>query len=199
MKKINLPIVLALVGVVFMLGLSTPALLPGQTVIPATTSELTRHTQVCVYQQDYQPDGTYKTIELGCQKNLVTAGGLDHMEHLLGVGNLSYNATNFSYMALGNTSAPVNTSTTHPGEITNCGLARAAATYYSNAESDGNWTYSHTWTRSCDANTGTIVNTTGLLNASASGLYFSGTTFTAANLTDSDQLTVNYTQWVTSS
>jgi hypothetical protein len=118
--------------------------------------------------------------------NVITDIGKDHIKQLVGLG-ISSDAVN--RIVLGNGTAPASGDTSHSNEITNCGLAGAAGTYYS--EGTGNWTIGYTWTSTCTI----VVNTTGLYNASG-GTYFAGTTFTAASLTNGDQITVNYTKWV---
>ena len=142
-----------------------------------TTQTISFHTQVCVYKNG---------VPIGCNHNILTNAGKDHIKYLLGVG-LNSPAI---YLALGNTTAPTETDTSLPGEITGCGLDRAQGTYYSNGV--GNWTISHTWTSSCTI----TVNTTGLYNATSGGTFFSGTSFSSVDLQADDQLTINYTIWV---
>lgn len=119
--------------------------------------------------------------------NLITSAGLNLVRSVLGQGE----GAHINHLALGNTTAPVAGSTTHPGLISSLGLTSADGTFYEESQ-NGNWTIGHTWTA-----TGTIlVNTTGLYNDTNSGTYFAGTTFTAVTLNNNDQLSVNYTSWV---
>jgi hypothetical protein len=123
-----------------------------------------------------------------CKSNVITNNGKDLLKTALGQG--AYIVVN--HLALGNTSAPAATSTSHPGLISDCGLASADGTYYS--EGTGNWTIGKTWTCTCAG--GIVVNTTGLYNDTNTGTYFAGTSFTSTTLQQNDQISVNYTIWI---
>lgn len=124
---------------------------------------------------------------LGCTYNLITNSGEEHIEDTLFWGNGGI----VDYLVLGNTTAPVEGSTSHPGEYTDCGLTRSQATPTDNG--NGNVTLSYTWSSITCTRT---VNTTGALNASSGGTYFAGTTITTASVTSNDNLTIEYTFWV---
>jgi hypothetical protein len=140
------------------------------------------NSQVCIYKNGQLID---------CKHNVITNAGKNATRDRLGTPG-SLNA--FQYLALGNGTAPTATDTSLNSEITNCGLARALSTVYV-LTTTGNWTLSKTWTFTCS--TAVPVNTTAIFNDTASGIMFAGTSFTTATLsTSGDQLTINYTIWI---
>jgi hypothetical protein len=147
------------------------------------------HSSVCKVVT--RADGTVE--DLGCNPNIVTNAGLNHLKEFLGQGNAG--SVNASIITVGNGTAPVAGSTTLNNEITDCGFGRRGPTYASIGT--GNWSLTYTWTdASCN---GLVVNTTGLFNASSGGTMFAGNSFTSVTLQSSDQLNVTWTIWVTSS
>lgn len=147
--------------------------------------------------QEYKLIGTicaWKNGEpLGCKDNVGTDDGRELIEDYMQGGNFA--AVND--IALGNTSTPTTSSTSHPGEITDCGLARASAsTTYDNGI--GNWTVEYVWNSiTCD---GVLVNTTGVYNQTSGGTYVCGGALaTGATVSTPDTLTLNYTLAITAS
>ncbi len=124
--------------------------------------------------------------------NLITNIGKEMIQNSVGLvtGTLATNAT---FQVLGNNSAPVVGDTTLNGLISNCGLAGKGGAYTENTVSSGNWTISSTWTSTCNNE---VVNSTGLYNMSSAGQLFAGTTFTSTTLQVNDQITTNYTVWI---
>ena len=125
---------------------------------------------------------------LGCYENTVSNTFLNDTRDCMAQGAYCI----YNHIALGNTSAPTATSTSHPGLISECGLTSADGTYKTEQVSAGNWTIYHTWTSTCTI----VVNTTGIYNDTSSGHYGGGTTITSASLTNGDTIQVNYTRWV---
>lgn len=76
--------------------------------------------------------------------------------------------------------------------ITDCGLANIEGTYTTVTTSAGNWSISHQFTASCDD---VVTNVTRLQNVS--GTNFAGSNFTSVTLQTNDQLTINWSIWVT--
>jgi hypothetical protein len=149
------------------------------------------HSSVCKVVT--RADGTVE--DLGCNPNIVTNAGLNHLRDFLGQGNVG--SANASIITVGNGTAPVAGSTTLNNEITDCGFGRVGATYAVVGAGSGNWSLTYTWTDvSCN---GLVVNTTALFNASTSGTMFAGNSFTSVTLQANDQLNVTWTIWVTSS
>ena len=125
-----------------------------------------------------------------CKFNVLTNAGKEAIEdYLVSYGNVA--GANFTYLAVGNGTAPVAANTSLSDEITTGGLARAAATVTD--WGDGNWSLLKQWTASA---THYSVNSTGIFNESSGGTFFAGGTYTAVNLEANDQLTINYSVWV---
>lgn len=134
----------------------------------------------------------YKNDQLiGCRRNIIVNTGKEWLEKAISTGNVGL----MNYLALGNTSVPTKDSTSLPGEITVCGLARKPATIKDNG--NGNWTLTATWigevyggTISCD---NIKVNTTGTYNASTGGTFIAGTAVAEAIVSRTDNYTIEYT------
>jgi len=130
-------------------------------------------------------DGTVEP--LGCNKNVLTNAGKNAIENALANGTVS----EWKYIALGNSSTPTAGDTTLAGEIGDCGFARAEATY--GHTGDGNWTYEHQFTSTCD---NIKVNTSAMFNDPSAGTMLCGNSFTSATLQTDDTLTVTWYIWV---
>ena len=123
----------------------------------------------------------------GIEPNLVTTAGRNLLKEVFGTGAVTEAVNKF---ALGNGTAPAAGSTTLDDEITDCGLARATATTYVD-NGDGDWTWSETFTSTCD---GVAINTTALFNATSAGTMYAGDTFASTITMDSsDTLQLNWT------
>lgn len=142
------------------------------------------HTNVCVYKNGELID---------CNHNTITNVGKDFIKtSLTNTTGVTNNTINI--LALGNSSPTVAATTTLNSQYNTCGLANGTGTYNSNSASNGNWSMTRTWTSSCD---GSLVNTTGLYRApGVPGELFAGASFTSTTLQNNDQLTINYTIWV---
>ncbi|MCX6819326.1 MAG: hypothetical protein NT129_05020 [Candidatus Aenigmarchaeota archaeon] len=123
-----------------------------------------------------------------CNHNVVTNAGKNAIKQYLGVAA----GGNFTFLAVGNGTAPAAGDTTLNLEAAGS-LARAAGTYYSNA-GNGNWSLVKSWTVSASFMS---INSTAIFNQSATGTMLCGGTFTSVNLENADQLTINYTLAVT--
>ena len=78
-------------------------------------------------------------------------------------------------------------------EITLCGLKSVAGTYKTHdGIADGNWSVGNVFTSTCDS---VVINVTRIENAT--GHDFAGRNLSTVNLDTNDQLTVNWTIWVT--
>lgn len=134
----------------------------------------------------------YKNNQLlGCHKNRIVNTGEEWLEKVISSGNVGL----MQYLALGNGSAPAETDTALPNEITDCGLTRSLATIIDNG--NGNWTLKKTWvgsnyggTISCD---NVLINTTGTYNATTGGTFIAGTSIPSAIVSKSDNYTIEYT------
>lgn len=124
--------------------------------------------------------------EANCNHNVLTNVGKEAIQSYL---STTYSRQIFSYLAVGNGTAPLATDTTLNLELTGS-MARANATIYDNAASNGNWSLVYTWTAGA---TFVSVNSTAIFNQSATGGMFAGGTFSNTNLNSGDTLTVNYT------
>lgn len=172
MKKIkNLTILtIAIIVVVAGVGFSSPNL-------PTSITENPKyHSMVSVYKNGELIERSH---------NVLTDEGKEFIEAELGT---SPSTNVVDTMVLGNTTAPVAGDSTHPGEITDCGLSSGSITWSS--AGTGNMTASYEWTSTCSV----IVNTTGL-ECSACGAgtdYFAGNSFTDANMEPDDKLNVTW-------
>jgi len=136
----------------------------------------------------------YKNNELiQCEPNILCTGGKNWTRDC--IGKFLCGSTNFSIIALGNTTTAQSASdTTLANEWTTCNLGRKSGEYTElTGSSDGNWTVSAVWT----ANDACVVNTTGLFNATSSGTMFAQNNFTTVSLQANDQINVTWTIWVT--
>lgn len=96
---------------------------------------------------------------------------------------------------------PASTSDEGYTGFNSCGLSAGEGTATINKVSPGNWSIQKTFTSSCD---GLSTNATRLgnatMNQSGVGLLvdglFAGNTFTLVNMNNADQLTVNWTIWI---
>jgi hypothetical protein len=164
--------------------IAASALIKGQVSgIPKETFKLTG--LACAYKNN---------VLLGCKYNRIVDTGEEWLELAVRQGGVGTQ----TYLALGNTSAPTETDSSLPGEITDCGLTRSAATVIDNG--NGNWTLKKTWvgqnyggTISCD---GVTINTTGVYNASSDGTFFAGTSVASAIVSKRDNYTIEYTFWI---
>jgi len=132
--------------------------------------------------------------DYGCDKNVLTNVGKNHTTSQLFSEPTAVSATDIvDSMVLGNTSAPQDTDTSHPGKVSDCGLAEySSLSWSSTGTSDGNVTANHQWTSSCN---NVVVNTTGL--ETNGDTYFAGNSFTSVTLQANDQLTVTWYVWIT--
>lgn len=134
-------------------------------------------------------DGQGNILSYEKTHNILTDAGKNWLRDL--IGNWAGGTTAMKYIAVGNGTAPASGSTTLNAEITDCGLARASATYTSIGT--GNWSQGYLWTSSCNNE---VVNTTALFNASSTGTMFMGDSFTSVTLQNTHQLNITITQWV---
>lgn len=125
-----------------------------------------------------------------CNHNIITNIGKNATKQYLALG--SGGGGNFTYLAVGNGTAPAAADTTLNLEATGT-LARAAATYYNNP-GNGNWSLVKSWTVTASFMS---INSTAIFNQSATGTMLCGGTFTSVNLENLDQLTINYTLAIT--
>ena len=127
---------------------------------------------------------------IGCNHNTVVNTGLNMIKTSLKDGTTNQ----LNKLALGNGTAPTTSDTALPTLITTNGLAMATIDG-SEDNGVGNWSVWKTWTA-----TGTQeVKTAGLYKSDGS-TFFGGSAFTTATtLQANDQITVNYTIWVTNS
>jgi hypothetical protein len=140
-------------------------------------------------------DGT--VLDLGCYHNVLANNGKNLTTSQLFSKPSAASATDVvDTMQLGNTSAPLVTSATHPGLIAECGLDEYASLAWigvgTATDGNGNVSTNYRWTSTCD---GVVVNTTGLL--SNTNKYFAGNTFTSVTLQANDQLNVTWYVWIT--
>jgi len=154
-------------------------------VIDSTESDatITYHSNVCVY----------KNGELTgpCSHNVLYNNGKEMIEARLGNGgsgsilNISLcNATDSPGCG-----APVAAMTEAFNNFTNCGLNAQNGAY--GDLGTGNWSVAKTFTSTCD---NVVTNATRIMNATGSP--FAGNSFTSVTLQTNDQLTINWTIWV---
>lgn len=135
-------------------------------------------------------DGTIE--DLGTSHNLLTNAGKEAIQDALMTGGTDA----FDYIGLCNATAgctiPAVGDTVIDNEYSACGLSNGVG---STADlGTGNWSVYKTFTATCDALT---TNVTGLYNGSTSDTLLASNNFTLATLQSDDQLTVNWTIWVT--
>lgn len=144
------------------------------------------HSNVCIY----------KNGELvgPCSHNvLYTNGGngSEYIEQSLGVGGTVTPALNISLCnATAGCGTPVAAGTEVFNRYTSCGLQATNGAYASLGV--GNWSVANTFTATCD---GLLTNTTRLMAGPTT--LFAGNSFTLVTLQTNDQLTINWTIWVT--
>lgn len=147
--------------------------------VGSTTIEY--HSNVCVWKNG---------VLLGCTPNVLTNTGKDLIKDYIGGAAAG---AKVDFIGISNGTPPAAGSTTLNNEITTCGFARAAGSYVSRSESNGNWSFSKVFTSTCNS---ILVNTTGIFNASSAGVLFAGNTFTDATLQSNDQLNVTWFIWI---
>jgi len=171
-------------GIFGLFILLTVTFIQARPTVPTTNSPIQYNAIVC--KKLLSPSGEL-IQDLGCDKNVITNDGLDHIKYLLGQG-VSSGAVD--YIALGNGTAPTQSSTDLNSEITNCGLSRAQGTFVNNGV--GNWSIFKTFTSTCN---NVPVNTTALFNATTGGIIFAGDNFTTVNMQNGYQLQIYWTIW----
>jgi len=129
---------------------------------------------------------------LECNHNVVYNTGLELIEGVIG-GAVAKDASDV--IALCNATlgcgTPVIAASETFSEITTCGLAKATGTYGSLGT--GNWSIYNTFTSTCD---NVVINTSRLMNDIPTN--FAGNVFSSSvTLQNADQLTVNWTIYVT--
>ena len=102
---------------------------------------------------------------------------------------------NFTFIAVGNTSAPTDASVALTGEMASgggCGLGRngSNAVVVDTSKTVANASASYQWTAAGSC----IANTTGLFNTTTSGVMLAGTSFSSVTLASGDKL--NITWWI---
>jgi hypothetical protein len=184
---LTLPIILLAILGAFYLGSQT---VTNTNTNVNTNTEIKYGSDVCsrvVYANGTETDWT-------CNHNLYTTAGKNHVRECLGGGTTA--KCNISFLAVGNTSTGLQifaANTTLGQEITDNGLTRAECTFFAETAA-GNWTCYKTFTYT--GTNPTIVNTTGLFNASTTGTFFAGANLTTATLSSNgDTLQVNYSLW----
>lgn len=155
------------------------------------------HSNVCIgYNKflGYNQDGSLRYAsneEIDCSHNVLFKNGQNMTRNLLGIGGNS-----ILNISLANASADVDTPSANATEAytpyAGCGLLSTAGTYGTNPVSPGNWSVFATFTSTCN---NVVTNVTRLLNASGSN--FAGNAFNFVNLSNNDQLTVNWTIFIT--
>lgn len=130
---------------------------------------------------------------IGCDHNTLFNVGAEDIEQILGVG-VNYSAFNYIYLcnATAGCGTPSAGETEDYNQYSAGGLTGGAGTYSSNG--NGNWTISKTFTATADSletNVTKLGNSTG-----TAGTYLAGNSFTLTTLQTNDQLTINWTIWV---
>ncbi len=130
----------------------------------------------------------------GCHKNIITTLGLRFIQGNMN-GTYTTAQVTLNKLAIGyNTSPQVVADTALSGIYTTNGLANATGTFQNLGA--GNTSLYYTWTATADAQS---VNATGIYNTSVAttpAQLFAETTFPNVVLNTNDQITVNYTWWV---
>lgn len=136
-------------------------------------------------------DGSIEVLD--CTKNTLTNAGAELISDYIAEGS---SGSAVDYIALSDASGEVGASavgsTTLDNEWATNGLERSQGTFGDNGV--GNWSIWETFTASADDMT---TNKTGIFNASSTGTLFAENTFTLATLQTSDQITINWTIFVT--
>lgn len=147
------------------------------------------HSSVC--KTLTRADGSVE--DLGCDHNLLVNAGAEAIEDAIGSGS---GTSAFNYIGLCNSTAgctaPASGDTAIDNEYTDSGLTRSQGTFGDNGV--GNWSVWKTFTATADSLT---TNLTGIYNASSGTTLLASNSFTEVTLQTSDQLTVNWTIWVT--
>lgn len=151
-----------------------------------TSQGINYESQVCIFKND-------ELIQ--CNHNVLFNNGAEAIEQDLGNGVINGPFKNIS-LCNSTTAAGVNCGTVTAGQteaynlFSAGGLIQGAGTYFSNG--NGNWTISKTFTATANSLT---TNVTKLSNIT--GYNLSGNSFTAVSLNIDDQITINWTIWIT--
>ena len=173
---ISLSVVLVLLGVLFITSFPNSD--------NPIQNSISYNSQVCISKNN-------NLIE--CSSNVLTTAGANVIRDTLGEGT-SFGA--FDYVGLCNATAgcvaAAAGSTTLENEYALGGLERSQGSYVSNG--NGNWSVGETFTATAD---NLLTNKTGIFNQSSGGTLLAENTFTLVTLQTNDQLTINWTIWVT--
>ena len=185
---------LVLFGLVLLAGVFTIiAVQNGFIGLPESTNEGLEYTaSVCTYTTgDFEgretPSSNGVMEVVSCSHNTLFGTGKNMTRTALALGstvpitNITMcNSTNASFCG-----TPTTAALDEFNQFRGCGMDGAIGTY-GVGDIEGNWTVGHTFTSSCD---GVRTNVTRLGNSST---FFAGNSFTSVNLSNSDQLTVNW-------
>lgn len=133
-------------------------------------------------------EALYVTEPQECGKNLIYNNGLNLTRDILrGI----FNTSHILNISVGNASTavgpPVAGATESYTAYAGCGMLSVEGSHAVVPTSGGNWSVYNTFTSSCD---NVITNVSRLTNRT--GGVFAGNTFTLANLSNNDQLTINW-------
>lgn len=173
------------IGLIFSVQSFAPAM--GSDI--SDSDSIKYHSSVCT--AVVRADGTYEPN--GCSSNTLTTAGKNLIKNALAFGGTVGNVT---YIGLCNASGPgCNASsadnTILDDEYAAGGLSRGGGNYAS--QGTGNWSVYKTFTATAN---NLLTNKTGLFNNSAADTLFAENTFTLVTLQTNDQLTINWTIWV---
>ena len=126
---------------------------------------------------------------IGCNHNIIVNDGLNMIKTSLKDGTVNQ----LNQLALGDGADPTATSTALPGIITTNGCDIGTIDG-SKDNGVGNFSVWKTWTATATQ----TINSTGLYRSDGTS-FFGGSTFTETTLQANDQITTNYTIWVTNS
>lgn len=138
-----------------------------------------KHADGSVYQQD-------------CHHNLQTTQGKTIVRDALRSAMGAQTPINLTWISVANGTAPVVGDTSLNGEQTTCGFSRTAGTVIITTGNTSAFVIQATYTNTCAVNY-IYINTSGLHNSSSGNWLAFGGNFAGANMTQNDQLTVNYT------
>ena len=191
-KKV-LPILGLVLGVVFLFAffIGTPV----NNVDDSNSQEISYGSEVCFFTtgdfegRNNEPNiGVWEEVE--CDSNVLYDTGAEAIENLLSVG-LNSKYTNITLCnASATCGSPSASASEGWTEYVNSGLKGTEGSKTDNG--NGNWTISNTYTASAD---NLLTNVTRIGNTT--GGYLAGNSFTLVTLQTNDQLTVNWTIWVT--
>ena len=135
----------------------------------------------------------YKNNELvQCEHNVLYDTGAEEIEDYLSLGDVSAGQPiNISLCnATAGCGTPTGDSSEDYTEYDACGLEEIAGTVGDNG--NGNWSIETTFTSSCDSIETNVTH----LNYNATAIEFAGNSFTLVTLQTNDQLTINWTIWI---